>query len=291
MPKAPLRGVIAAIATPIDNDGTPDFSLFADHAEQLFDEGCDALNVLGTTGEAVSFSLDQRLGLMGQARARFTKGKMMVGTGAAAVDDAVRLTRAAGELGFEAALVLPPFYYKSVPDDGILRYFEAIAEASQSTDIPLYLYNFPALSGVAYTKPLVEKLKAAFGTRIAGLKDSSGDMAYARSLADIADFRVFPSNEACLLDAHRGEFAGCISATANVNAAFCAKAFQTGDAAALATASEIRALFDGRALVPAIKALVSHIRGLKPYVQTKPPLTDMAQGDLAKLVTTYKAVG
>src|SRR5690606_13433948 len=114
-------GVIAAIATAIDDKGVPDHERALKLARHLLDNGCDGLNVLGTTGEATSFSLSERMGLMSAYReAGMPMDRLMVGTGAAAVSDAVALTRHAAELGFAGALILPPFYYKGVPDDGLV---------------------------------------------------------------------------------------------------------------------------------------------------------------------------
>jgi 4-hydroxy-tetrahydrodipicolinate synthase len=213
-----LRGVIAAIPTPVNAAGTPDSSRFVVLAQSLLADGCDGLNVLGTTGEATSFTVEQRITLMSAVVPALPLEKLMVGTGAAAVGDAVRLTRHAGNLGFAGALLLPPFYYKGVTDEGVIAYISAIIDATADSAIPLYLYNFPALSGVPYTLGLVSNLVARFGKRIAGLKDSSGDLPYAREVAAISpQLAVFPSNEATLPEARAGRFAGCISATTNLN--------------------------------------------------------------------------
>src|SRR4030081_2307391 len=171
-----LRGVIAAVPTPINEDGSPDVARATKLARYLIDNGCDGLNVLGTTGEATSFSLDERKRVMDAYKAAsLPLDRMMVGTGAAAVADAVALTRYAAELGFAGALVLPPFYYKGVPDDGLVAYVQAIAQATAATPIPLYLYNFPAQSGLKWHFGLIQRLLATLGERIVGLKDSSGD--------------------------------------------------------------------------------------------------------------------
>jgi 4-hydroxy-tetrahydrodipicolinate synthase len=205
-----LRGVIAAIVTPVGSDGAPDQPRFVRVAESLLAGGCDGLNVLGTTGEATSFTAEQRAALMrGVASTPLPLDRMMVGTGAAAVGDAVYLTRLAGELGFAGALILPPFYYKGVTGDGILGYFAKIIEGTRSSPAPIYLYNFPAQSGVPFERVLVSRLVAEFGDRIVGLKDSSGDLNYARAVAALSPgLDVFPSSEADLLDARDGAYAG-----------------------------------------------------------------------------------
>lgn len=287
-----LSGVIAAIATPVTDAGSPDLSRALKLARHLLDNGCDGLNVLGTTGEATSFSREERMAVMSAYK---TEGmpldRLMVGTGAAAVSDAVALTRHAAELGFAGALLLPPFYYKSVPDDGLYAYIEEIVKATDAHPVPLYLYHFPAMSGLPWHVALIRRLLDSFSTRIVGLKDSSGDMAYARSAAAISpDFAMFPSTEAALLDARRGDFAGCISATANCNADLCGRAWHDGDADALEAAVAIRKLFDGKPLVSGVKALLAHIHGDPTLARVKPPLAGLTAADRAAVMAGYDAV-
>ena len=160
MTKPALRGVIAAIATAVDEDGEPDCGRATALAHFLLGNGCDGLNVLGTTGEATSFSISQRKTVMNAYRtAGLPLEVMMVGTGAAATADAVELTRHAAELGFAGALVLPPFYYKGVPDDGLAAYIGTIVAATAERPIPLYLYHYPLLSGLPWHPALIRRLR------------------------------------------------------------------------------------------------------------------------------------
>jgi 4-hydroxy-tetrahydrodipicolinate synthase len=160
--------------------------------------------------------------------------------------------------------------------------------ATADRPIPIYLYHYPQLSGVPWSPNLIRRLRAAHRGRIAGLKDSSGDMAFAREAAAIdPDFRVFPSTEAVLLEARGGAFAGCISATANLNADLCAGAFHGGDAAALEAAVTIRRLFEGRPLVPGVKALLAHIHGDPGWRLMMPPLAEFPANDRAAVVSGY----
>jgi 4-hydroxy-tetrahydrodipicolinate synthase len=287
-----LYGVIAAIATAVDDNGEPDCARSTALARFLLETGCDGLNVLGTTGEATSFSLEQRKRVMSAyASSGLPLERMMVGTGAAALADAVALTRHAAELGFAGALVLPPFYYKGVGDDGLFAVIEAILAATAARPIPIYLYHFPSQSGLAWHVALIRRLLDAFGERIVGLKDSSGDMAYAREVAAIsARFKVFPSTEAALPEARSGPFAGCISATANLNADLCARAYRSGDTAALGEAVAIRKLFDGKPLVPGVKALLAHIHGEPQWARVEPPLSAFAAADRAAAISGYQTV-
>ena len=284
-----LQGVIAAIATAVDERGEPDCACSVALARFLLANGCDGLNVLGTTGEATSFSLEQRKRVMTAYRdAGLPLDRLMVGTGAASVADAVALTRHAAELGFAGALVLPPFYYKGVPDDGLVAYLDAIIAATSTKPVPIYLYHFPAQSGLPWHIRLIKRLLDRHGSRIVGLKDSSGDMSYARAAAAVSrDWHVFPSTEAVLVEARSGIFAGCISATANLNADLCARAWRSGDASALDAAVNIRRLFDGKQLVPGVKALLAHIHGDPAWARVQPPLTAFSASDRAALAVRY----
>lgn len=285
-----LRGVIAAIVTPLKGDGSPDAAAFCRVAHALLAGGCDGLNVLGTTGEATSFSLAERKGLMDAVAAeRLPVQRMLVGTGAAAVGDAIALTRHARDLGFAGALVLPPFYYKHVAEDGVFDCLSAIIRSLGDQPFPIYLYNFPALSGVTYSVPLVRRLLEAFPHHISGLKDSSGDLPYARAIAAIDPrLAVYPSNEACLEEARTGVFAGCISATANVNAAHCAAAFHQGDNSALAKANAIRSSFNTFPLVAAVKLIMAHIHGAAELEAVKPPLTMLTPEQRPRMIAAYQ---
>lgn len=285
-----VRGVLAAIITPLDTDGAPDAAVFCTLARSLLSGGCDGLNVLGTTGEATSFSVAERRGLMeAVAKSGLPLGRMLVGTGAAAVSDAVALTQHASELAFAGALVLPPFYYKNITDDGVVAYIGAIVQSLRGKRLPIYLYNFPALSGVTYSVALVRRLLAEFPDHIAGLKDSSGNLPYAWEIAALDPrLGVFPSTEACLKEARSGVFAGCISATANVNAPLCADAFHRADDEALAKAVAVRNAFNGTPLVPAVKSVMAYIHRRADLDQVKPPLERMVVDRKMALIAEYE---
>jgi 4-hydroxy-tetrahydrodipicolinate synthase len=217
--------------------------------------------------------------------------RLMVGTGAAAASDAVALTRHAAELGFGGALVLPPFYYKGVPDDGLVAYIDTLVKATAQKPIPIYLYHYPAMSGVPWHVALIQRLLESYPSRIVGLKDSSGDMPYARAAAALSkEFAVFPSTEAALIEAKAGDFAGCISATANLNPDLCARAWRDGDTVALEAAVAIRKLFEGKPLVSGVKALLSHIHGDPALARMKPPLAPFSAADRAAVFAGHDAV-
>jgi 4-hydroxy-tetrahydrodipicolinate synthase len=164
-------------------------------------------------------------------------------------------------------------------------------KATDRKPIPIFLYHFPAMSGLPWHVTLIERLLESHPTRIVGLKDSSGDMTFARAAAAVSpDFAVFPSTEACLLEARSGAFAGCISATANLNADLCARAWAHGDTHALDAAVTIRKLFDGKPLVSGVKALLAHIHGDSGLARVKPPLAPFTAADRASVIAGHDAV-
>jgi 4-hydroxy-tetrahydrodipicolinate synthase len=168
---------------------------------------------------------------------------------------------------------------------------EALVAATAANPIPIYLYHFPAQSGLPWHLELIRRIVAAFPERVIGLKDSSGDLPFAREAAKVAPgFKVFPSNEAALPEARSGTFAGCISATTNLNADLCARAYHGGDAAALEAAVTIRKLFDGKQLVAGVKALLAHIHGDQAWARVKPPLAPFELADRAATVAAYERV-
>jgi len=286
-----LRGVIAAVPTPFTSDLQPDTARFVTLAKYLLDNGCDALNICGTTGEATSMSVVQRKALMSAAAAALPLERLMVGTGAASVADSVELTLFAGQLGFAGALMLPPFYYKSVLDEGVVSYFELIARLTALYPCSIYLYNFPALTGVPFHPALVAQLRSRLGDRLLGIKDSSGDEAYARHIAAQSKaFDVFPSSESGLIDARDGIFAGCISATANITSHLCSAAYHQGDRAALELAKAVRERVAAGPLIPGVKAALASRMKDPAYLALMPPLMALSDTEATNLIDDIETI-
>ncbi len=286
-----LTGVIAAAATPLAEDLSIDLDGLVAHCAHLLGEGgCDGINLLGTTGEATSFSLDQRLGAMrAVAASGLDLSRFMVGTGAAALDEAVALTAAAKDLGFAGALLLPPFYYKGIDDDSLVAYVATVIERVGASGLALYLYHFPANSGVPYPPQVVKRLRDRFPDTLVGVKDSSGDVeGYAAGLArELPGFAVFPSAEASLGRAGELGFAGCISATANVTGPYAAAAWRGGDKASvdvgLAEAVRIRAEIARFPLVASVKQALALVTGRKGWARLMPPLGSLSATEAGAL--------
>lgn len=290
-----LNGVIAAAATPLDAAGAIDFDHLVRHCEWLLGAGgCDGINLLGTTGEATSFSADQRLEAMrALAHSGLPLDRFMVGTGAAAREDAVRLTAEAKSLGFAGALLLPPFYYKSVSEDGLFAYVRSVIAQAGASDLRLYLYHFPQNSGVPYTIETVARIFESYPDVLAGLKDSSGDLAYSAALTErLPDLDVFPSAEASIAKAAEFGFAGCISATANITGPLASAAFHNpADTGSLQKAVQLRAIISAFPLVAAVKSALAIISGEENWNRLVPPLTELTIEQRAELRSALSNAG
>ena len=280
-----LRGIIAAAATPLNEDRSIDLTRLIEHCRRLLANGCDGINLLGTTGEATSFSREQRLQAMKAiAEAGVPRGRFMVGTGAAARADAAFLTAAARDLGFAGALLLPPFYYKNIDDGSVVGYVEAVMARTGRNGLRLYLYHFPQNSAVPYSIAAVEMLHRAHPEHVLGVKDSSGDLAYAAALTKrMPGLDVFPSAEGALAKALEHRFAGCISATANLTAPIAAQGWRALDSAAgraaVESATRIRAAFADYPLIAGVKWALAQIYRDETWRRLSPPLRELSAAE------------
>lgn len=290
-----LYGVIAAAPTPLDFAGEPDCDRLIGFIRYLLKEGCHGVNLLGTTGEATSFDRATRLKIMkAVAQHQDLLPHMMVGTGAASVDDTIALTTAADELGYKGALLLPPFYYKDLAQDALQRFIGEVAEKVAPSNIRFYLYNFPQLTGLTYTRETVAALSDDLGTLLAGLKDSSGNLPYAEDLAgSFPQLSIFPSNEAVLPRWRDAGFAGCISASVNVAPKLARKVFDGQESASdvVQAMNAVRAAVSSVPLVPAVKFGVSLQQRDAAWTRTKTPLSALNVADRDSLTTRLASLG
>jgi 4-hydroxy-tetrahydrodipicolinate synthase len=217
---------------------------------------------------------------------------MMPGTGCCALTDSVRLTAHAMKLGCGGVLMLPPFYYKGVSDDGLFRSFAEVIERVGESRLRVYLYHIPPVSQVPITLGLVERLLKAYPGRTAGMKDSGGDWKNTQAFLDAfarSGFDVFAGSETFLLQNMRHGGAGCISATANVHPGPIARLFDTWRAADAdaqqARLDEIRGTFAKFPMIPALKAAIAHYGGDAAWRTVRPPLVDLAPEQAKALVT------
>src|SRR5436190_8029230 len=274
-----IRGVLAPVVTPFKADLSPDPQRLVRHCRWLLSQNC-GLAVFGTNSEANSLSLEERLPLLDTlVEAGVDPARMMPGTGCCAITDSVKLTSRAVKRGCAGVLMLPPFYYKGVSDDGLFRNFAEIIERVGEARLRVYVYHIPPVSQVPITLGLVERLLKAYPTQVAGMKDSGGDWKNTQAFLDAfakSGFDVFPGSETFLLQGMRHGGRGCISATANVNPAAIARLYDTWQGvdadAQQARLDVIRGIFAKFPMIPALKAAVAHHGGEPSWATVRPPL-------------------
>jgi 4-hydroxy-tetrahydrodipicolinate synthase len=293
VPVERIRGVIAPILTPFNDDLSIAPDLYLAHAKGLFDQGCAGLAPFGTTGEALSVGIDERISAI---RALIDGGidpaKLIPGTGLSNVADTARLSRACLDMGCAAVMTLPPFYFKAVSEEGLYSYFKSLIDAI-GPDARIYLYHIPPIAIVGIPPALAARLYADFPGQVVGIKDSSGDWDNTRALFEIDKLIVYPGSELPLIDALELGGPGCITATANINAAAIAKVvelYDQGDVDAAKelheTVREFRLKVQDYAPIPAQKRLLAIATGDERWANVRPPLTAMSEKDGRDLAAT-----
>jgi 4-hydroxy-tetrahydrodipicolinate synthase len=275
-----MKGVVAAALTPMRADLSIDRAAFSAHCRMLLDAGCHGLGVFGTTGEANSLSVAERTeALLWLISDGVPTGRLIPGTGACALPDAVALCDAALGAGVVNVLVLPPFYYKGVSDDGLFRFFAELIERVGDGRLQIFLYHIPPMATVGFSLDLIGRLLDAYPTTIAGTKDSAGDPARIERLCkEFPQLTVFAGSERFLLDTLRWGGDGCISATVNLTASDARYVYDLWDAdskqadAAQAALTEARASLDVQPLVPRLKTLMHELTGDDVWRNWRPPL-------------------
>lgn len=292
------RGVLSPVVTPFDRDLRPDGERLARHCRWLLDNDV-GLAVFGTNSEANSMSVAEKLDLLDQlVAAGIPPARMMPGTGCCALTDSVEMTRHAARLGCGGVLMLPPFYYKGVSDDGLFRSYAEIIERVGDERLRVYLYHIPPVSQVPISLGLIERLLKAYPGTIAGIKDSSGDWSNTQAMLERFQpqgFDVFAGSETFLLATLRGGGAGCISATANVNPgaiARLASTWQQADADQQQAALDaVRKVFQSMPMIPALKAAVAHYSGDPSWGMVRPPLVPLTDAQVATLLSALEPTG
>jgi 4-hydroxy-tetrahydrodipicolinate synthase len=293
-----MQGVLSPVVTPFTADYQPDGARFVRHCQWLLSQDV-GLAVFGTNSEGNSLSVSEKIGLLDQlVAAGVPASRMMPGTGACALGDTVELTRHAVKLGAGGVLMLPPFYYKGLSDEGLFRSFSEVIQRVGESRLRIYLYHIPPVAQVPITLTLIERLLKEYPGTIAGVKDSSGDWSNTKAMLDQFQphgFDVFCGSESFLLDTMRGGGAGCISATANVNPGPIAKlaaTWQNADAdAQQAGLDAVRTVFQGYVMIPALKAAIAHYVDDAAWGTVRPPLVELTAAQNAELVTNLDAVG
>jgi len=290
-----MKGVFAAVLTPMRDDLSVDRAAYAEHCRRLLDEGCHGLGIFGTTGEANSLSVAERVAAWaGLVEDGIPADVLLPGTGACALPDAVTLAREALAVGAPGVLALPPFYYKGVSDDGLFRFFAELIERVGDDRLKLFLYHIPPMAQVGFTPELIGRLLDAYPSVVAGTKDSAGDAERIERLCkEFPDLTVFAGSERFLLDTLRWGGDGCISATCNVTAAQSRRVYdlwEAGDEAAVAeqaALTEARSFLDGYPLIPALKAVMRAKTGDELWRNLRPPLDELDASRASALLARY----
>ena len=287
-----IRGVHCAAATPLTADGAPDLARIAGHARRLIADGCDGIAVLGTTGEANSFSVGERQEILETAVASTSPDRLIPGTGVCAIPDTVALTRHALSLGVTRVLMLPPFYYKAPSDDGLFAAYSEVIEKVADPRLRILVYHIPQMSMIPLGLPLIERLIKHFPQTVVGIKDSSGDYANAEALVrSFPGFSVFVGSDPLMRKLLAIGGAGCITAASNLMAADLATVFRhhadpARQAAVDAAQDRIvrtRALVTKFASIPAIKAMLARRYRDNAWLRVRPPLMAMTAEQVAEL--------
>jgi 4-hydroxy-tetrahydrodipicolinate synthase len=288
---SPLTGVLAASLTPLRRDLEIDQATLSDHCRLLLENGCAGIALFGTTGEAVSFTRDERMrALEAVVEAGLPPQRIIVGTGCCAVGDTVELTRHALGIGVAGVLVLPPFYYKNVSDDGLIDAYRRVITETGDARLKLFLYHFPRMTGVPVPMAVIAGLREEFPGIIAGVKDSSGDPATLGALCGHhGDLAVYPGTEILLLAGLRLGSAGCISGSVNVTGAMAAavyRSWQAGieDESLQDRLSDVRRVLDQYPLIAALKYLLSRRTGRGDWLRVRPPLRPLPPERAAQLL-------
>ncbi|PYM96400.1 MAG: dihydrodipicolinate synthase family protein [Candidatus Rokuibacteriota bacterium] len=286
-----IKGVLSPVVTPFAADLATDPERFVRQSRWLLSQNV-GLAVFGTNSEANSLSVEEKIELLDRlVGAGLDPARMMPGTGCCALPDSVRLTAHAMKVGCGGVLMLPPFYYKGLSDDGLFRSFAEVIERVGESRLRVYLYHIPPVAHVPITLGVVERLLAKYPAQIAGMKDSGGDWSNTKAFIDAfakSGFDVFAGSETFLLQNMRSGGAGCISATANVNPGPIARLFDTWkDADADAQQGRldmIRGIFQKFPMIPALKAAIAHHGRDAGWATVRPPLVALTSAQSSALV-------
>src|SRR5213595_1259581 len=306
-----IRGVLAPVVTPFKADLSPDSQRLIAHCKWLLSQNC-GLAVFGTNSEANSLSLEERLSLLDQlVAAGVDPSRMMPGTGCCSITETVKLTKQAVGNGCAGVLMLPPFYYKDVSQEGLYRYFSEVVQRVGDARLKIYLYHIPPIAVVGITMGLVERLRAAYPNAIAGMKDSSGDWNNTKTFLDafavragraVSGFDVFVGSESFLLANMRNGGVGTISATANVNPAAIHKLYRQWNTAGDADNADqqqsklnaVREVFSSRkfpSMIAALKQAIAIYRNDPEWSRVRPPLVELTKEQAKLLAAELKAIG
>jgi 4-hydroxy-tetrahydrodipicolinate synthase len=286
-----MQGVLAPVLTPFDRDLNPDAPRFVRFCQSLLEQGCSGLAPFGTTSEANSLSLDERERLLDALlESGVPAAKLIPGTGCSALPDTARLSRKAARAGCAGVLMLPPFYYKNLTEEGLYRSYAQAIDRAGEPRLRVYLYHIPQVSQVPIPLRVIERLLSSYPEVVVGIKDSSGDLSNTYSmLRALPGFEVFVGTEKLLLANLREGGAGCITASANVNAAAIVRAFRERTEERQREIDAVRSVFESLPLIAALKEAVALRTGDETWRAVRPPLVELTPEQREKVQRSVAA--
>lgn len=298
MTQHPLDGVYAAALTPLTPASTPDLEAVAPYLAFLAARGCHGALIFGTTGEGPSFSPSERSAIWQiapQVKEQYPDFRLLAGTGTPSLTETIDLTRTAFDLGYDGAVVLPPYYFRKATDEGLFNWFRELIQKAVPADGRLLGYHFPGAAGIGFSLDLLARLKDAFPVQFAGIKDSSHDPDLARALGQRfgSDLAVFSGTDSDFTLALENHAAGCITAPANLISPDLREVYDLFRAGKDTSAAQARVTEQRRILEkyppfpPTLKALVHRLHG-QPRWPVRPPLEDLSADDEAAVLRDFQ---
>jgi 4-hydroxy-tetrahydrodipicolinate synthase len=292
-----LPAVLSPVLTPFKADGSPDAKALLKQCQWLEANGVGQA-VFGTNSEANSMSAPQKMStLTALVEGGLNPAHMMPGTGATSIDATVSMTRHAVNYKCAGVLMLPPFYYKDVTDDGLFAYYSEVIQKVGDAALQIYIYNIPPVTKITLSLSLLERLVKEYPKTVVGMKDSSGDWAYTESVIKLlapAGFRVYAGSEVFLMRTLRAGGVGCISATANVNPKAIADVATNWHAADAdqkqADLDQVRAIFSQYQMIAGMKTAVAHFSKNPEWLRVRPPLMQLNPDQQAKLLSELQKI-
>ncbi len=294
-----FSGIYTASLTPLTSSYETNLPALVSHVEQLFESGSDGVAILGSTGEANSLTIEQRLDIISYCGRTLAPERLMMGTGSCALQDAIRLTQASIEAGVFSVLVIPPFYYKPQSDESVIRYYSELISSVDDSRLRIIFYNFPKLSGYNFSTEILQEFKERFGDIAAGIKDSSGNWENMLSITNnVPDFMVYSGTETLLLNILREGGAGCITASANLLAPECQLVYQAWRNDQQNTAEQVqkeltvlRKALESYQFVSELKGLMALHTGSEHWQEMLPPFIPLLPSQVRELSEKINDLG
>ncbi len=287
-----ISGIWTASVTPLRADLSIDTTLFASHVQWLLERGNDGVAVFGSTGEANSFTVAERIEAVDAVLAAgVDPARIIVGAGACAFPDGITIAAHATRMGAAGVLVTPPFYYKGVSDDGIFSFFERLVEGV-GANLKLILYHFPRLVAIGFSEELIGRLVDRWPRTIVALKDSSGDLGRMKRVAEAhPSVAVLAGTESLLLDLLDAGGAGCLTASANLTSVLAAEVYRSRSAELQERLTRARAAVESAPFVPGIKQIMAEHTGLDAWLNVRPPLEALSGVEAAAFRVRVREFG